>query len=84
MEKGINVMPKNKLAKAIAPATAQVSTMPTNDRAKMEAEERRYRAEDALRDFERVEKHKANKVLMSDVKKCAKDKIKSMSKITGK
>ncbi len=43
--------------------------------------ERKYKAEDALRDLERAEGHKRDKSLMSDVKKLAKDKIKSIQKI---
>lgn len=43
--------------------------------------ERKYRAEDALRDIERAEGHKRDKTLMSDVKKLAKDKVKSLNKI---
>lgn len=45
-----------------------------------EARERKYKAEDALRDIERAEKHKSDKALMSDVKKLAKDKVDSLKK----
>lgn len=46
-----------------------------------EARERKYRAEDALRDIERAEKHKSDKALMGDVKKLAKEKVNSLKKI---
>lgn len=46
-----------------------------------EARERQYRAEDALRDIERAEKHKRDKTLMGDVKKLAQDKVASLKKI---
>ena len=46
-----------------------------------EARERKYRAEDALRDIERAEGHKRDKSLMGDVKKLAKDKVASLKKI---
>ena len=46
-----------------------------------EAKERRYRAESALSDLERAEKHRGDKDLMRDVKKCAKEKMKALGKI---
>ncbi|MDE2031378.1 MAG: hypothetical protein KGI58_03935 [Patescibacteria group bacterium] len=46
-----------------------------------EEREKRYRAEDALRDIERAEKHKKDRNLMKDVKALAKEKIKTMNKI---
>lgn len=46
-----------------------------------EARERKYRAEDALRDIERVEGHKRDKDLMRDVKGLAKEKMNSLKKI---
>lgn len=49
-----------------------------------EEREKRYRAEEALRDIERAEGHKRNKELMRDVKSVAKEKIKTMSKVCGK
>ena len=45
------------------------------------ARERRYRAEDALRDIERAEAHKKDKGLMGDVKKLCKEKMDTLSKI---
>jgi len=46
-----------------------------------EAKERRYRAEDALRDIQRVECHKKDKQLMKDVKSLAKEQIKALSNV---
>jgi hypothetical protein len=46
-----------------------------------EARERRYRAEDALRDIERAEKHRSDKALMKDVKVCAREKMKAYDKL---
>lgn len=49
--------------------------------ASYEARERKYRAEDALRDLERAEGHKRDKSLMNDVKKLAREKAASLKKI---
>jgi predicted metal-dependent hydrolase len=46
-----------------------------------EARERKWKAEDALRDIERAEGHKKNKELMRDVKQCAKEKMQTMGKV---
>lgn len=46
-----------------------------------EARERRYRAESALNDIERAEKHRSDKALMKDVKVCAKEKMKAYGKL---
>lgn len=43
--------------------------------------QRRYRAEDALRDIERAEGHKKDKALMRDVKQMAKEKMNSLKNI---
>lgn len=53
---------------------------PSTDKS-YEARERQYRAEDALRDIERAEKHKRDASLMKDVKKLAQDKVASLKKI---
>lgn len=53
---------------------------PSTDRG-YEARERKYKAEDALRDIERAETHRRDKGLMADVKKLAKDKVDSLKKI---
>lgn len=50
---------------------------PRND----EAREREWRAKSALEDIERAEGHKRDKNLMGDVKKLAKEKVKSLNKI---
>lgn len=46
-----------------------------------EARERKWKAEDALRDIERAEAHKRDKSLMKDVKACAKEKMKAYGKL---
>lgn len=46
-----------------------------------EARERRYRAESALHDIEKAEKHKSDKSLMKDVRSCAKEKMKAYGKL---
>jgi hypothetical protein len=46
-----------------------------------EARERKWKAEDALRDIERAEGHKRDRSLMKDVKSLAKEKVKSLNKI---
>ncbi len=51
------------------------------DTAKDEARERRYRAESALSDIERAEKHKGDKELMKDVRSCAREKMKAYGKL---
>lgn len=58
----------------ITPTTAKANR---ND----EARERKWRAEDALRDIERAEGHKSDKDLMKDVKACAKQKMKAYGKL---
>lgn len=45
------------------------------------ARERKWKAEDALRDIERAEAHKRDKSLMADVKKLAQEKVKSLKDI---
>ena len=49
--------------------------------AKDDARERKWKAEDALRDIERAEAHKRDKQLMADVKGLAKEKMNSLKKI---
>lgn len=72
-------MPVQKLAASKKPIPVKiVSDSPevasTNER-------RNWRAEDALRDIERAEGHKRDKALMSDVKKLAQEKVKSLKDI---
>jgi hypothetical protein len=70
---------KTKLSSMVA---APVATSPSYKVSAEDKErERRYRAEDALRDIERAEAHKADKSLMKDVKCLAKEKIDNMKKI---
>jgi hypothetical protein len=46
-----------------------------------EARERKYRAESALSDLERAEKHRSDKALMKDVKSLAKERMEHMKKL---
>lgn len=46
-----------------------------------DSRERKWKAEDALRDIERAEGHKRDAKLMGDVKKLAKEKVNSLKKI---
>lgn len=76
-------MTKNKLNVVSNSTTSNANpmkSMPKEDAA-YEARERKYKAEDALRDIERAETHKRDKGLMKDVKCLARDKIKSLGKI---
>jgi hypothetical protein len=70
---------KSSKGKPAAPVPVKiVDGMTTSDGGKgYEARERKYRAEDALRDIERAEKHRSDKSLMKDVKECAKEKMKA-------
>ncbi len=43
--------------------------------------DKKWRAQDALRDLERAAEHKRDKALMADVKKLAQDKVKSLKDI---
>lgn len=43
--------------------------------------DKKWRAEDALRDIQRAKKHEQDKELMRDVKKLAKDQVNSLKKI---
>lgn len=45
-----------------------------------DSRERKWKAEDALRDIERAERHRSDKTLMGDVKKLAKEKVSSLKK----
>jgi hypothetical protein len=79
-------MAKSKLPVATSSASAKAvpvkivhdSPMET---AKDESRERKWRAEDALKDIERAEGHKRDKALMKDVKACAKEKMKAYGKL---
>lgn len=64
-------IPVRIVSEAVAPSTDK----------SYEARERKYKAEDALRDIERAETHRRDKALMSDVKKLARNKVKSLKDI---
>lgn len=78
-------MAKKKLPVEPLKATKAVPVKIVNDAPTVsksdDARERKWRAEDALRDIERAENHKRDKQLMSDVKKLAQDKVKSLKNI---
>ncbi len=52
-----------------------------NATSKDDTRERKWKAEDALRDLERAEGHKRDKTLMGDVKKLAREKAASLKKL---
>ena len=76
-------MSKNKLSKVLAPnCKAQVDTMPVN---KTDEElERNLRASSALSTILSAQKHMADKDLMGDVKRLAKEQLKNLGKVGGK
>lgn len=76
-------MAKKSLPVAAKPVPVKIvhEPEPASKNSDYEARERKYRAEDALRDIERAEGHKRDKQLMGDVKKLAKDKMNSLKKI---
>jgi hypothetical protein len=65
------------------PSMATVAAAPAN-RPAPSAEERRYRAEDAMRTLQRAEEIKGDKGLMADVKAHAQKQVAVISKIAGK
>ena len=65
-------LPKNELPIAAA------DPVPSG---KMKEQERRWRAEDALRSINRAEEFKQDKALMKDVKALAKEQVESLKKI---
>ena len=67
---------KNKQPVPVKIVTDVPDTIRSDD-----ARERKWKAEDALRDIERAEGHKKDKSLMGDVKKLAKEKMSSLKKI---
>ena len=70
------LLPVNKLP------TMSIAANPAPKPSKTEMErERRYRAEDAMRDLERAEGHKKDKDLMADVKQIASEKIDCLKRI---
>lgn len=73
-------LPVEKLKASKAVPVKIVNDTPTPNKADGDRE-RKWRAEDALRDIERAEGHKRDAKLMSDVKKLAKEKVNSLKKI---
>lgn len=77
--KGLPVEPL-KASKPVPVKIVNDAPSPSTDKS-YEARERKYRAEDALRDLERAEAHKRDKSLMSDVKKLAREKAASLKNL---
>lgn len=76
-------MAKSKLPVNKLPTNTVAADRPSSHKpSKQELDrERRWKAEDAMRDLERAEAHKKDKALMSDVKQCAAEKIDSLKRI---
>lgn len=75
---------KNKLpvASTSMPVAVDKPYKPSpSEKKESEARERRYRAEDALRDLQRAECHRKDKSLMKDVKALAQEQIQALSKV---
>lgn len=70
----------SKSPKAVPVRIVSDAPSPSSDKSYQDRE-RKYKAEDALRDIERAEGHKRDKSLMGDVKKLAKEKVDSLKKI---
>lgn len=67
--------------KSAKPVPVKIVHDEPNTIAASDGRERKWKAEDALRDIERAEGHKRDKDLMKDVKSLAKEKVKSLNKI---
>ena len=74
-------IPNNKLPTNLPNVSEGSKVHESMESAEWQAKERRYKAESALGDIERAEKHKSDKSLMKDVKKVAKEKMKCLGKI---
>lgn len=77
-------MAKNRLAKLTNKSiVATTNSGPVADKGYKD-QERRYRAEEALRTITRAEEHKRDRSLMADVKKCAREQAKTLDCVLGK
>jgi hypothetical protein len=65
-------------------SAAKDKGVPMPSRNTMDADEKRWRAEDAMRTLMRAEELKKDKKLMSDVQKMAKEQAAKMSGLCGK
>lgn len=85
MGRNVGHKPKNKLPINRLPtglkSAPEATTMPYKPSQKDLDRERRYKAEDALRDIERAEDYRNDKQLMSDVKQLASEKIANLKKV---
>lgn len=71
-------LPENKLPTDGGQAMPMPIMKPSKE---MLDRERRYKAEDALRDIERAEGHKRDGNLMKDVKSLASEKMENLKKV---
>lgn len=67
-----------------AKSASKSGAVPMPSRSTMDADEKRWRAEDAMRTLMRAEELKKDKKLMSDVQKMAKEQAAKMSGLCGK
>jgi len=74
-------MAKNRLQRLISPSATAVPTTAPGSRSQMDARERRYRAEDALRTLTRAAEIQCDRTLMRDVKVVAKEQMKTLQKV---
>lgn len=71
---------KNKMAGMIREA----APMPRESTSQEKAERRKWEAQDALRTITRAEEIKRDRSLMAEVKKCAREQVKSLECVTKK
>jgi len=62
-------------------AKSDVASPTAAPKRSMSQDERKWRAEDALRDLERAQKHQSDPDLMADVAKCRDEKMRGLAKI---
>lgn len=76
-------MAKGKLPTSKLPAARPDVPSPcsTKSSKQFDAQERRWKAQDALRDIQRVRDYEKDKSLMSDVKTLAQEQIDSLKRI---
>ena len=74
-------MAKLPVAKLKASKSKPVPVKIVHDTPEVSTSDRKWRAEDALRDIERAETHRRDKALMREVETLAKAKIDSLKKI---
>lgn len=68
---------KLKASKAAKPVPVKIVSEPCGPSS---VDDRKWRAQDALRDIQRAESHKSDKTLMKDVKALAKEQVNNLKK----